>query len=385
MISPVALTLLAGALGQPVQHHAHRREAEAAMDYVTLFQTYYVTAGADGVATTTSDAAPTTSEAPAPTTEAAAPTTSESPAPAPTTSETPSSSSEAPAPSTSSSSSSSTPASTSSSSSGSDSTPTDTAGSAGALGITYSPYSNQGGCKSSEQVASELGKLSGYSVIRLYGSDCNQVANVHSAKASNQKLFVGVFDVGNIDNELQSIHSQLNGDWSSVETVSIGNELVNNGEATVSQIKGYLDTGRSKLSSLGYDGPVVSVDTFIATINNPGLCELSDYMAVNAHAYFDGGVTADQAGSWAEEQIQRVWGACDGKKKVTIVETGWPSRGDSNGKAVCSEEAQKSAIDSLKKSIGNDAYIFTAYNDLWKQPGYLKSEQYWGIYGDSDS
>lgn len=376
MLSAVALSLLAGALAQPVQHHAHRREAEPAMDYVTLFQTYYVTAGADGTPTTTSDAAPTsTSESVAPTTssssEAPAPTTSTSEAPAPTTSS-------SAAPTTS-----SEPSSSSSSSSSAAPSETASAGSAGALGITYSPYSNEGGCKSADDVANELSKLSGYSVIRLYGTDCNQVANVYNAKADNQKLFVGVFDIGNIENELESIHSQLNGDWSSVDTVNIGNELVNDGEATVSQVAGYLQTGRSKLSSFGYSGPVVSVDTFIATINNPGLCDLSDYMAVNAHAYFDGGVTADQAGSWANQQIERVWGACGGKKKVTIVETGWPSRGNTNGKAVASEENQKSAIDSIKQAIGNDAYLFTAYNDLWKQPGYTDSEQYWGIYGNS--
>lgn len=405
----LALSLLAGsALAQPVQHHAHRREAdaEAAVDYVTLWQTYYVTAGDDGVPTTTSaevpkptSVVPTTSASPvaessssaspvAPSTSESS-STPESSSSEPTTSSTSqSSTSETHAATTSSSSSAASTTSESSSSapassSASSSAPAASAGSAGALGITYSPYSNSGGCKSSSEVASELSKLTGYSVIRLYGVDCNQVSNVYNAKADHQKLFLGVYDVGNIDADIQTIHDGINGDWSVVETVSIGNELVNGGQATVSQVSGYVQQGRSKLSSLGYNGPVVAVDTFIATINNPGLCDISDYMAVNAHAYFDGGVTSSEAGSWANEQIQRVWSACGGKKKVTIVESGWPSKGDSNGKAVASTSDQSAAIDSLKETIGNDCYLFTAFNDLWKSPGYLNVEQWWGLYGSS--
>lgn len=351
-------------------HHAHRREAdpEPAMEYVTVYNTFYVTAGQEAAAAQTAAVKTTSSEV------SAAVSTSEAPA-APVTS----SSSSAPAAAhttspeyTSSSTSSSAPASSSSSS----------VGSGGAKGIVYSPYTNSGGCKSSDSVKKDLAQLSGYDIIRIYGTDCNQVANVYAGKASNQKIFAGVYDVSDIDSELETLHSGLNGDWSVVETVSIGNELVNDGKATVSDISGYLSTARSKLSSLGYTGSVVSVDTFIAVINNPGLCNLSDYMAVNAHAYFDGGVTSSQAGSWANEQIDRVWSACSGKKSVTIVESGWPSQGATNGKAVCSESDQEAAISSLKSTIGNDVFLFSAYNDLWKTAG---EEQWWGIYGTSQN
>ncbi|MBQ5153766.1 hypothetical protein EGM85_10940, partial [Macrococcus caseolyticus] len=350
-------------------HHAHRREAdpEPAMEYVTVYNTFYVTAGHEAAAAQTTAVKTTSSEVPA-----AASTSSEAPA-AVTTSEAPAASyTTSPEHTTSSSTSSAAPASTSSSS----------AGSAGAKGIIYSPYTNSGGCKSSDSVKKDLAQLSGYDIIRLYGTDCNQVANVYAAKAANQKIFAGVYDMSSIDSELETLHSGINGDWSVIETVSIGNELVNDGKATVSDISGYMSTARSKLSSLGYTGSVVSVDTFIAVINNPGLCDLSDYMAVNAHAYFDGGVTSSQAGSWANEQIDRVWSACSGNKSVTIVESGWPSQGATNGKAVCSESDQKAAISSLKSNIGNDVFLFTAYNDLWKTPG---EEQWWGIYGTSQN
>jgi len=252
---------------------------------------------------------------------------------------------------------------------------------AGAKGITYTPYSNDGGCKSASQIASEVAQLSGYSVIRLYGVDCDQVNAVLKAKTADQKIFAGIFDVANLASGISTLVSAVNsnGGWGNVHTVSIGNELVNSGQASPSQIGGYVSQAKSLLSSAGFSGPVVSVDTFIAVINNPELCKYSDYIAVNAHAFFDGYYTADQAGDWVLLQIQRVWSACGGSKSVFITETGWPSQGDNNGVAVPSVANQQSAISSIKSKCGDSAVLFTAFNDLWKAPGAFNAEQYWGI------
>lgn len=252
---------------------------------------------------------------------------------------------------------------------------------AGAKAITYTPYSDDGGCKSSDQISKEVKSLSGYEMIRIYGVDCNQAEAVLSNLGDGQKLFAGIHDVYNIESGVKTLSSAVekNGGWDKVDTVSIGNELVNSGQADSGQISKYVDQGRSALKSAGYDGKVVSVDTFIAVINNPSLCDSSDYMAVNAHAFFDGNVEAKDSGDWVLKQIQRVYSACGGKKDVLITETGWPSKGDSNNKAVPSSENQKAAIDSIKKSCGKSSTLFTAFNDMWKQPGPFKAEQFWGI------
>lgn len=354
----VAALMMAGVMAQPVQH-VHKRENV----YVTVKETHYVTAGVPAASPVDNpvavqanvDSQNTASAIAAPELTPVA-DASVVVAPAAT---------------------SAAAASSDSSSSGSGAV---SVGSGGALGITYSPYNDNGSCKSASQVASDLAKLSGYSVIRLYGTDCNQVANVYAAKAANQKLFLGVFDMGSIASDCQAIHSGINGDWGCVHTVSIGNELVNSGQASVDQVAGYVSQGRSALQGLGYSGPVVSVDTFIAVINNPGLCAHSDYMAVNAHAFFDGSIVASDAGPWAVQQTQRVWTACGGAKSVMITESGWPKSGSNNGVAIASEDAHAAAINSLKGAVGDDVILYTAFNDMWKNPGYLGVEQYWGIY-----
>lgn len=252
--------------------------------------------------------------------------------------------------------------------------------SAGSKGITYTPYSNDGGCKSSSQIQSEVKKLSGFEILRLYGVDCDQVKQVLKAKSSKQKLFIGVDDVSNLDSGIKTLSKAVGSDWDQIDTISIGNELVNSGEASASEIGDYIKKGKAALKKAGFKGHVVSVDTFIAVVNNPDLCKHSDYIAVNAHAFFDGHASAKKAGKWVLEQIQKVASTCGDDKKVVITESGWPSSGDSNGDAVPSESNQKDAIDSIKKECGDDVYLFTAFNDMWKDSGKFNVEKYWGIY-----
>jgi exo-beta-1,3-glucanase (GH17 family) len=249
-------------------------------------------------------------------------------------------------------------------------------------GITYSPYNSDGTCKSADQVNSDFASLDGYSLFRIYGCDCEQVPNVVSAvKAKKAKIFLGVYNIADVASEVQSIISAVSSDWSIVDTISIGNELVNQGTAA-STVVAAINTARSLLTAAGYTGPVVTVDTFNAIIANPELCEASDYAAANCHAFFDSTSTASNAGNYVSEQAARVKEACGGKK-VVITESGWPWKGDSNGAAVPSVENQQTAIASIKSKFDKDIILFSAYDDGWKKnfEGSFNCEQYWGFLG----
>ncbi|KAK3646748.1 Cell surface mannoprotein mp65 [Elasticomyces elasticus] len=251
--------------------------------------------------------------------------------------------------------------------------------------LSYSPYNSDGTCKSQDQVNSDFGIISGYSMVRTYGTDCNQADTVlAAAKAKGMKLFAGVFDVNNVNAEVQKIIDAASGDWSHVDTVAIGNEGVNNGAYSVDQVVQAIGTARSMLHDAGYSGKVVTVDTFVAMIANPQLCEASDYAAANCHPFFDGGVTAEEAGDFVLNQMQRVSEACGGKDTM-ITETGWPSGGDTNGKAVPSQENQVAAVNSIRTAFSSNIVLFSAFNDKWKQnnAGTFGAEHYWGIYGDA--
>lgn len=254
------------------------------------------------------------------------------------------------------------------------------------LGITYSPYNTDNSCKSAGQVKTDIDAITGgYQVIRLYGTDCSQVQNVlAAAKPHGYKLFLGIFDITKVASEVATIASAVNGDWSSIDTVSVGNEGVNNNQYSVADVSAAVGTAKGALTAAGYTGPVVTVDTFVAIINNPALCNVGDYVAANCHAFFDGGVTAANAGEFVVGQAQRVSQACGGKKTV-ITESGWPSKGDANKDAVPGTAEQAAAIASLQKSFSSNLFLFSAFNDLWKQDSAstFGAEKYWGIYGNA--
>lgn len=222
-------------------------------------------------------------------------------------------------------------------------------------------------------------------MVRLYGVDCNQLSTVGSAAiAKGMKIFAGVYDISQTASEIASIIAAFGSNWSNVHTVSVGNELINTGAASVPQVVAAIGTARGLLSAAGYSGPVVTVDTWDAIIANPALCQASDYAAANAHAFFTPTVVASGAGAYVLGCAQAVSQACGGKNTM-ITESGWPSQGSANGVAVPSEANQQAAIASLKSTFSDNLILFNAYNDLWKQNNAYTfgAEQYWGIYGTS--
>jgi len=256
------------------------------------------------------------------------------------------------------------------------------------LGITYSPYNADGTCKSASQVSSDFAQLDGYGLVRIYGTDCNQLNTVGSTAISKgMKLFAGVYDITQTATEIAEIIAFANGNWANFHTISIGNELVNSGQASVSEVVAALGVARGLLTAAGYTGKLVTVDTWTALIANPALCAASDYCAANAHAFFDSTATAATAGQKVTSYAQQVSAACGGKQTI-VTESGWPSAGDDNGSAVPSPANQVTAIAGLKAAFNSENLIlFNAYNDLWKQNNAWTygAENYWGIYGTSSS
>jgi exo-beta-1,3-glucanase (GH17 family) len=255
-------------------------------------------------------------------------------------------------------------------------------------GITYSPYNSDNSCKSKDQIAKDLATISGYDMFRMYGVDCDQAGPIiKAAKSKNMKVFAGLYEITDVEAQIAKLKTAVESeaDWSIIDTVSVGNEGVNNGLYSVDAVKAAVNSAKAALPS-AYTGSVVTVDTFIAIINNPGLCSVGDYTAANCHAFFDGGVTADKSGAWVLEQSQRVSEACGGRK-VVITEAGWPSSGSTNGKAVPSTENQKAAVEDLKSHFTSNLILFTAFNDYWKENSAATYgvEQHWGIYGDCPS
>ena len=254
-------------------------------------------------------------------------------------------------------------------------------------GISYSPYNADGTCKSASQVAKDIEMVAGFSVIRLYGTDCDQIASVLKAITGRGiSLFLGIFDLTKLSDECKDIVDAAKDNWSIIKTVSVGNELVNNGKASVGEVTAAIQLVRSTLKASGYNGPVVTVDTMIAMKANPELCHASDFCAINCHAFFDGNVYAESAGHFVRDWAQKVSEATGGMS-VVIAETGWPTQGNNNNKAVPSQENHDIAITSIRRLIPENLILYSAFNDLWKEDSENThdAEKFWGILGNAPS
>ncbi|KAL9136423.1 MAG: hypothetical protein Q9175_002382 [Cornicularia normoerica] len=265
----------------------------------------------------------------------------------------------------------------------------ETSGSSGpdfSTAVAYTPYNADQSCKSTSQVVADFRKISGYEVVRLYGTDCNQISNVIAATHSSVRLLLGIFDINSIQSEVQIISSAVNGDWSLVNSVTVGNELVNTGRASASQVVAAIGTAKAALKAAGYNGPIATVDTMMAMKNNIELCTASDFCAINCHAFFDGNILPEDAGQFVQNWVKQISEAAGGKTTI-VTESGWPHQGDPNNKAIPSPENQAAAIASLKVAFsgGSNLVLYNSYNDLWKSDsaGTFGAEKCWGILGDS--
>ncbi|KAL1953468.1 hypothetical protein VTO42DRAFT_2782 [Malbranchea cinnamomea] len=135
---------------------------------------------------------------------------------------------------------------------------------------------------------------------------------INAAKLHKKKLFVGIFDLQNLKNDLRILTNSVGTSWDWMTTVSIGNELVNSGKNSVKDVVQAINSARTTLREAGYTGPVVTVDTFNAIIAHPELCHASDFCAANCHAFFDPNTPASEARFFVKKQAQRV-SAASGK------------------------------------------------------------------------
>ncbi|KAK3689783.1 cell wall glucanase, partial [Podospora appendiculata] len=258
-------------------------------------------------------------------------------------------------------------------------------------GVTYSPYNADGTCRAAADIYSDFQLLTSlYSLVRIYGVDCNQVASILPAASSiSARLFLGIFNLDDLDTQIVTLVSAVltYGSWSQIDTISVGNELVNNGQATADQVIAAVSAARTSLRNAGYTGPVVTVDTFTAVIANPLLCDASDYCAMNIHAFFDPNTPAPQAGNFVLRQVANVREVlADPAQRVVVTESGWPWQGNANGLAVPGRENQLIAVQSIVDAYGvvnwGDLVLFTAFNDYWKraEADTFYAEQFWGMH-----
>lgn len=261
-------------------------------------------------------------------------------------------------------------------------------------GMTYTPYDSSGGCMSAGTILSDLQTIQGkgFSRIRMYGVDCDQLSTVaDQATSLGFKITLGVYidstglTRGNAD--LAAVIAW--GNWANVDIITIGttlafwnlnnkigNEAVTNGWVTGGELVGFINSARSQLRAAGYNGIVSTAETVGAYENNPEICGAVDsYVHANIHPYFNPNCDSSGAGAFVVSQQNLVESICN--IPCIISETGWPTGGGNDGAAVASPQDQVTAVGGIYQATGGAATFFSYRDDPWKAAGV---EQHWGIY-----
>jgi exo-beta-1,3-glucanase (GH17 family) len=265
-------------------------------------------------------------------------------------------------------------------------------------GISWTPFNGAEGsvtCKDQGQADSEFAKIASlhFTSVRIYGNACNQVeVAMKAASKSGLQLMLGVFDLRNTAAETQDIIAQVERSgvgWGIVHTLSVGNEDVQKGLVSPGDVFAGVATARSLLRPAGFQGAIVHVDTMAAILAHPELCKDAggDFIAANIHPFFNSGTPAVMAGRFVAEQVGalRSCSVTQNRKRanhrVIVTETGWPTGGDANGKAVPGLIQQFAAIASIKHHVPNDVYLYSAFNNAWlpNNGGTFGAEHFWGL------
>ncbi|TVY42302.1 putative beta-glucosidase [Lachnellula subtilissima] len=252
--------------------------------------------------------------------------------------------------------------------------------------MTYTPYSSSGGgCLSEAQVAIDIMaiKTAGFKSVRLYSTDCSTLDFVgKAAKLAGLKLILGVFiDKTGISAAQEQVSDIVAwAQWDLVELIVIGNEAIFNKYCTVQELADFISSCKTKFSGAGYTGQCTTTEP-LNVWQESGvtdlLCPLVDVTGANIHPFFNADVSPDQAGSFTLAQLQIADNLCSGKSAINL-ECGWPSSGQCNGLACPGEDHQVTAINAITKAVGGKTALFSFTNDMWKAPGDLDCEQFWG-------
>ncbi|KAF2217460.1 glycoside hydrolase family 17 protein, partial [Cercospora zeae-maydis SCOH1-5] len=254
--------------------------------------------------------------------------------------------------------------------------------------MTYTPYRADGGCKSGDEVNSDISniKSKGFNTVRIYATDCNGPENVGAAcKANGMSMIVGIFidskGLGAAHEQAQDLMTwgKTNDCWSMVSMIVAGNEAIFSGAVSAQDMASFITEIKPQFKAAGYNGPVTTTEPLnIMQANAATLCPVIDVVGGNLHPFFNGQYAADQAGDLVAQQLKDLAACCGGLKDAYNLETGWPSQGQANGAAVPGENEQRQAIESIMNKVGAKSVFLSYADDTWKAPGEYGIEQHWG-------
>lgn len=252
--------------------------------------------------------------------------------------------------------------------------------------VTYTPYTDDGGCKSATAIASDVASISaaGFSAIRLYATDCDGLALVGDAALQHDlRLIVGIHvgyegtDSYIVKEQLASVVEWIRDRADVAEMLVVGHEAVFNEFATPTELVALVRHVRDLVRAVGFTGPITAGEPTTTIVEMAEeYCAAVDVVAASLHPFFHADVAAESAGDFAAEALAALDDVCGGTKETFAFEVGWPKAGTANDRAVPGVAEQRIAVEGMVEAVGSRAVLVSWTNEGWRDPGDFGVEEH---------
>ncbi|MHB8895716.1 MAG: glycosyl hydrolase family 17 protein [Candidatus Geothermincolia bacterium] len=245
-------------------------------------------------------------------------------------------------------------------------------------GLCFSPYLQvaPGVEMTSTEVGSLMDKVAPYSGgLRMFCSTGMWAGMPAMAKSKG----MGVAGACDLCADLRYNSAELNGLIAqararSIDLAIVGDETLSGSGLSERTLIGYINKVKA------YGIPTTTSQTYDELLAHPKVMSACSVIVMNIYPFWEG-KSAATAVSYINTQYQRVKKAARGKQ--VIVETGWPSAGQTVGAAVpgiANANAFLKAFIAWSNANAVKYYYFEAFDELWKVRSEGAVGAHWGVW-----
>lgn len=229
----------------------------------------------------------------------------------------------------------------------------------------YDPIANPPRVPSDDSIRVDLRTLrnSGFDGLITYGAELTSLVRLASEEGFSAVL-LGVWDPSNSEEITLAIKAARD---SVVKGIIVGNEGLTFQRYSVETLRDAMEDLRREAGK-----PVSTTEVVEMFYTHPDLIEWSDFVTVNAHAYFHGHRDPVRAVDWTFGAWNRLKRQIP-DKPILFKEVGLPTAGGAED----NEENQREFYFSLLTTTEVQFAFFEAFDQLFK-PGQL--EKSWGVF-----
>lgn len=254
-------------------------------------------------------------------------------------------------------------------------------------GLNFSPYiklgqnPDEGSLISESQLKETMKAVAPYTKwIRTYGCTGNLANAGLIAHQMGLKIAVGAWlsrDLLSNENEITNLIKIAKAGQADV--LIVGSETLLRNDLTESQLVGYISRVKKAVPKI----QVTTADTAKMFLQHQIIINSIDMVYANIYPYWDGMEIKE-----AVQSLNNQYGLLKKlakNKQVVISETGWPSEGNTVGKAVPSvanEAYYFLNFISFAKATNTQYFYFEAFDENWKGNSLNPQEKHWGLWNN---